>query len=137
MLRLGRNNRKLDHGIAAAVGVVTVLTLDQVRDLEPEELVEERDLVAEEGDELVRIPDALSCGHCGRRLHTLVETLEPLLTRAPPDLGQARLDSVLGIIFLVLESRLQVGNAVDGLKSSVDPAASTDVAETEGLHLSI
>jgi len=89
LLRLSRDNRKLDHGIAAAVGVVTMLTLDQVCDLEPEELVKEWDLVAKEGDELMRIPNALSCGHCGRRLHTLVETLESLITRTRPDLGEA------------------------------------------------
>ena len=41
-------------------------------------------------DELMRVPDSFPCGHVdGRDFHTLVESLEPLISPASPHFGEA------------------------------------------------
>jgi hypothetical protein len=60
--------------------------------LEPNELVEEGNLVPEELQELMGVPDVLSCGHGGRDLDALVERLESLLSMGAPEFSQTALD---------------------------------------------
>jgi hypothetical protein len=60
--------------------------------LEPNELVEEGNLIPDELQELVRIPDVLACGPGGGHLDALIERLESLLAMGAPEFGQTALD---------------------------------------------
>jgi hypothetical protein len=73
------------------VFVVTIIALHHVRSFKPTQLVEEWKLVAEELQQLMRVANSLACGHhrCAR---ALIEGLETLITFAPPDFLEAKVD---------------------------------------------
>ena len=73
------------------VFVVTAVALDHVRNLEPTQLVEERKLVTEELQQLVRVANSLARGH-HRGAHTFIERLQTLISFAPPDFLEAKVD---------------------------------------------
>ena len=75
LLRLGGNNRELNHGLALAVSVGAVVTLQPVLHTKPEELVQHGDLIAEELQQLMRVPNSLARRH-QRCVHDCVEVLE-------------------------------------------------------------
>jgi len=63
LLGTGRDDRELNHGIPMVIHVITVITLDDIGDLEAEELVQEGDLVTQKLEELMRVTDVLTGGH--------------------------------------------------------------------------
>lgn len=73
------------------VFVVAIIALDHVRNLEPTQLVQKRQLVAKELQQLMRVANSLACGH-HRGAHALVEGLQTLITFAPPDFLEAKVD---------------------------------------------
>jgi hypothetical protein len=137
LLKACWDDRELNHGIPMVIRVIAVLTLDDIGDLEPKQLIKERNLIAKELQELVRVADIIPRGHIGRRLNTLVKATQTLVALGCPNFIKANFDGIFCVGFLVLEPRLKIGNSVDRLKSCIYPTASTGIAKTKGLHLSI
>ena len=67
-------------------------------------------------------------------LHTLIEGLEPLIALAAPNLGEAYFNWILGVLFTLVESGLEVRDAEDRLEGCVDPTGSVLVAKTEHVY---
>jgi hypothetical protein len=112
-----------------------MIALDNVRNLESHKLVKEGNLVDEKLHEFVRVANAIPCGHMVGHLHAVVERFETLVAFAAPDLGEAHFYGVGGIFLAFIESGLEIRDAEDGLKGSIDPAGAVLVAEAEHLYL--
>jgi hypothetical protein len=102
-----------------------------VRHLEPTQLVEERQLVAEELQQLVGVANALASGHEGR-LHTFVQSLEALVAAGAPDFLKGKVDGVILVGLVVLVTVLDFGEAEECLESCIYPAGATLIAKSKG-----
>jgi hypothetical protein len=102
-----------------------------MRNLEAHELVEDRDLVAEELQEFMRISDILSGRHVRGDLHTLVEGLESFFTMRAPELRETTLHCIGGVLIAITEPGLKVRDAKDALEGRVDPTRPILIAESE------
>ena len=127
--------RELDHCIRLRLCRMAIVALDGICHPETHQLVKEGNLVDEKLDQLVRIPDSLSCRHVRGHLDRLVEGFESLVTLGPPDLGKTCLDHVLVVLVALVEPRLKIGNAKHGLEGGVDPAGTILVAKSEHVYL--
>jgi len=130
LLRLGRDDRKLNHCFSLAVCIGTVVTLEAVLHAKSEELVQHRDLVAEELQQLVRITNALSSRH-QRCVHTCIQILKTHCTHGGPNGVETHFNRIVGVVLFILEALLQVRDAKDSLECSIDPAGSTLVAQAK------
>lgn len=130
LLRATRSNRKLNHGLTPAVLVTAVRACNIICNLESEKLVQERVLVANELQEFVRVSDALSRRHQGC-IDNRVEVPESLFPFGGPDLVETDFDRICCIVLLVLEALLEIGNTVDGLQRSINPAGSSLIAKSK------
>ena len=79
----------------------------------------------------MRVADVLSRGHMRRCLDTFIEGLQSLIALTTPNLRDACLNRVIGILLVLVEARLEVGDAEDRLKCCVDPTGSVLVAKSE------
>lgn len=106
-----RRNGELVEGIWAKVFVVTVVTLNGVRNLEARKLIKEGYFITEKLDEFVRVADAFACGHGGTDLDAFIQGLQSLITATCPDFGETCLDWVVDIFISIINSFLEVRDA--------------------------
>jgi hypothetical protein len=102
-----------------------------MRHLEPNELVEEGNLVPEELQEFMGITDILASRHVRGDLDALIERLESLLAMRAPELRDTALDCVVSILIAITEPRLKVRDAKDALEGRVDPTRPILIAKSE------
>jgi len=130
LLRLGGHNRKLNHCISLPICVGAIVTLEAVLHAKAEELVQHRDLVAQEFQKLVRITNALSSWH-QRRIHTCIEILQAHCAKRRPNGIETHFNWIGRVVLFILEALLQVRDAKDSLECSIDPAGSPLVAQAK------
>ena len=131
LLLLRRRNAELCQRIGLGLLVGAVVALNHVRYPESHELVKEGNFVEKEVDELVGVADVLTGGHVRGYLHALIEGVKSLLTLAAPELGEAALDRIAIVLFILAVAVLEVRDAEDRLEGCVDPAGSVLVAKSE------
>jgi len=102
-----------------------------MRDFEADERVQEGHLVPEELQELVGITNVLPRGHMRLDLHALAEGIQSFLSLGAPELRQAALHRVRGILIAITEPGLKVRDAKDALKGCVNPTTSALIAKSE------
>jgi hypothetical protein len=109
----------------------TFVARDLVGDIKPEVLVQPRELVAQMGDEFVRVPDVLSGGHiCG--LDTLKQIAKSSAYLGTIDGLQTYVDGILAINILplgIVFFKRRAGK--QSLKSSIDPTASAMIRKSK------
>jgi len=130
LLRLGGDDRKLNHRVSLAVCIGTVVTLEAILHAKSEELVQHRDLVTEELQQFVRITNALTRRH-QRRVHTRIQILKTHCTHGGPNGVEAHFNRIVCVVLFILEALLQVRDAKDSLECSIDPAGSSLVAQAK------
>jgi len=130
LLRLGGDDRKLNHRVSLAVCIGTVVTLEAILHAKSEELVQHRDLVTQKLQQFVRITNALSSRH-QRRIHTCIQILKTHCTQGRPNGVEAHFNWIVCVVLFILEALLQVRDAKDSLERSIDPARSSLVAQAK------
>jgi len=105
LLGLRGNNRKLNHRVSLSIRIRAVLALQPILNLESEQLIKKRDLVAKELEELVGVTDSLAGRH-KRRIDTRVEVLESHGSGGVPDVVETDFDRVCFIVLSIVEALL-------------------------------
>ena len=130
LLSLSGRHRELDQRVGMRIFVVARITLDRIDDLESTQLVEERKLVAQELEKLMRISDAVTRRHNGS-LHAFIQCLEPFIALATPDFLQCLVDGRRIQSRIRNVACLDVRNSEDSLKCCIDPARATLITKSE------
>jgi hypothetical protein len=125
-MTLRRSDIQFDHRILLHRLGVTALADQSVCDLEPNLLVEPRELVAHVDEQLMTVTYIFTCWHI-RRFDCLHQLLESLSSCAFVDLIKVDIDRIGSVHLVFCKARAHK----DALKRGIHPAAPTHIWKAE------